>query len=492
MKLNSPKKIGIACFLLGILFGATIFFVWGASNPNFPTYIGSGTGTGQAGFTFFVDGSGTNFAKNGLTGQVISDTNFTNLILTAQNNLPSDGGSLFLKPGAYYGHIAIIRDGITLEGETVWNDVPEGIPDNSPTILNGSVIHPESGYDGIHIYGQKYGIVIENLGIQFDNSPTGNGISTDMTPNIYTVTHCTISNIKVLNCDHLHYAIQLENFLDVQCSQVMAWGGPLTNLYVNHETFYCGNSVFQQMYGYVKYDLGPIVLADGPYPIFIHHNDTYPDSVIGLMEFTRVQINNPTHQTDEADYYEMFVANCRYSSFRNMDLEGVESGKIRLGNNLGLTFVNAYTWAMTPANAYLNVAASNKDITFMGCYLNNILDSNYTDTYTACTIVGTIDYDSTANFVDLPGNAGWTRINQGTSSKTVNATFIGANYGVLVTQQYGYDFNINDTIIVKSVIQSTINHYNTITIGTETGLQASENIDVYWKVFSEITPTSNY
>jgi hypothetical protein len=440
---------------------------------------------GPASYVFFARNS-TYYAQDGLTGQTLSNSNFTALFLACENSLPTDGGLMFLKSGDYYGHVVLDRDGITLEGETTFNSVPSGIPDNPPTQLYGSTIHPEAGYDGIHISGQVYGIIIENLGVEFDSKPTGNGISTDMNVNQYTITACIVQNVKILNCDSSHYALQFENFLDVQVSQVMAWGGPLLNLYGNYNGSASGNSVFSQLYGYINYTITPISFNDGPYPIFIHVNETLDatNQWMNLMTLTRLQVNDPTTQNDSS-FYECAIWNCRYTTFNNLDLEGVNTNKIEMRSDLSVTFNNAYLWSMSPAIAYLNVAPSDQAIDFVNCYLGSVSDENYTDTYQGCTFTGSIDPKSLANFVDMQGNSGEATLYANETSLKVNSTFMGSNYAVIITQQFGNAMNSNETLIVQGIQFAPV---NTFTVAREDNSTGNADITFAWKVISLSTP----
>jgi hypothetical protein len=432
-----------------------------------------------ASYVFFARNS-TYYAQDGLTGQTLSDNNFTALFVACESSMSTDGGLMFLKSGDYYGHVVLDRDGITLEGETTFNSVPSGIPDNPPSHLYGSTIHPEAGYDGIHISGQKHGIVIENLGIEFDSTPTGNGISTDMNVNQYTITTCIVQNIKILNCDSSHYALQFENFIDIQVSQVMAWGGPLLNLYNNYYGFASGNSIFSQLHGYINYTITPIDAVDGPYPIFVHINATLDPNTqwINLMTLTRLQVNDPMTQNDSS-FCECAIWNCRYTTFNNLDLEGINASKIDLRNDLSVSFNNAYLWGMSPAMAYLNVAPSNQAISFVNCYLGNVLDENCTDTYLGCTFEGSIDPRSLANFIDLPRNSGIGTLYANETSVTVNATFIGPNCAVIITQQYGSAMESNETLVVQGI--QAVPPY-TFTVAREGNSTGNVDINFAWKV----------
>lgn len=471
--INASKlKIALSFLIIGIIVGAAIVY---AVKPTFIIHISGESVASIAGFIIFRDGANY-FAQNGWTGNITVDTDFTNIFDYALENLPSQGGAIHLKPGYYEGHILIDRDGVTLEGETVFEDIPEDIPDNPPTVLYGSVIKvPESGIDAIHIQGQRYGIVIRDLGIWFNVANTGNGISTDMGQN-YTVTHCTIQNVKILNHDKNHYALQMCNFLHWKVEQIMAWGGPFLNIYGNKQGFQSGNSVFQGLYGYIKWDLGAIDYTNGPYPVFIHKKDSLTSDFTNLMEFSRLQINNPWHQTSN-NYYVMTVRGCRYSTFRNLDLEGVEANNLQLGSCISLTFINPYLWAMTPANAYLNVAADNEYVLFQNGYLNTILDSNYTDTYIGCKIVGTIEHNSKANFMDLPSNSGYGQIENGQSEITITAAWIGQNYEVLITPLIAA--NNQESIRVSTMLSEPI---NTFTVKTASGSAATGTVGFFWKV----------
>jgi hypothetical protein len=468
----SRTKIALSFLIIGVLVGAAIVY---AVRPSFTTYISGGGMASTAGFILFRDGVNY-FAQNGLTGNVTVGTDFTDIYEYAEANLPAEGGIIHLKPGYFEGHIVIKRDGVTLEGETSFEDIPTDIPDNPPTILNGSVIKVlESGVDAIHIQGQRYGIVIRDLGIWFNVSSTGNGITTDM-GQAYTVTHCTIQNVKILNHDKTHYALQMCNFLHWNVEQIMAWGGPLINIFGNKDGFQGGNSNFQGLYGYIRWDLGAISYGNGPYPIFIHKNDSLTSDFTNLMHFTRLQINNPWHQSSSY-YYVMTVWGCRYSTFEDLDLEGVEANNIQVGSCVTLTFSNPYLWAMTSANAYLNVAADNEYIYFVNGYLNEVLDSNYTDLYTGCKIVGGIQHNSKANFADLPGNSGYGQIEDGQSSVTISATWIGQNYGVFITPLVAADNQ--EPIRVSSMLSEPANKF---TVRTASGNQTTSTVGFYWEV----------
>lgn len=422
--------------------------------------------------------TGLYYAKNGTDGTVISDSNFTNLFMTTENNLGPEGGKIHLNPGIYYGHILINRDGVTVEGEGAFQSEPSGIPDNVPSQLYGSVIVPEAGIDGVHIAGQRYGVNVENLGIQFNTTSTGNGITTDIGQS-YGPTHGVIENIEVLNQDAQHYAVQIANFLDMDVENIMSWGGCLIHLYENAPNFHGGNSIFSDLYGYITEDLGTLNFVNGPYPIFMNVNNSISDPLLNMMEFTRLQINNPHAQSDP-NYYDCVIWNMRDITIRNIDLEGVNGPKIRMGSDINVEFITPYTWAMSPAKALISVASTCSFCTFDSGDLNTVQDNSYTDTYRNCQIVGSIDPYSLANFVDLPGNEGYSVLQAGTSSVSVPCTFIGENYGVQITQEYAWGSYGNESLKVSAEYGSN----DTFTVTAMDMQPAPFSIGFFWRVSS--------
>lgn len=418
------------------------------------------------------------YAKNGITDDTYHDGNFTQLFKMALDDLPSEGGVIHLKTGVYKGWIIIDRDGMILEGEGVYGDVPTGIPDNPPpTSLKGTVLQvttPEK--DGIHIKGQRYSVQIKDLGIWFTRPNTGNGITDDMDQN-YHLTYCTFSGIMILDHDKSHYAIQMSNFLHLTFNEIRAWGGPFINLYCNKEGFQAGNSNFYNVYGYIKYDLSPVRLVEGPYPIFVHKNDSLSILWVNFLHFYRVQINCPASQSDP-EYYTVTLWDCRYSTFEGFDLEGMDGNKLQMGSCEGLSFINALMWSM-PNNLYVNIASSNKGNVFLGCTISKgvVLDACATDDWVGCTIEASLHKDSKAHFYDLPGNSGTSTLRAGNVRVNVTAKLIGEDYMVFLQPFAAESLQPGEALKVEAVYYAPANYFTVTCID---GNPASSDIGFYW------------
>lgn len=440
----------------------TTLFVEGGIYPSSPSY------------TLWRESS-TYYSKD-IYGQSNSSSNFTSFFSWIMNSLPTYGGIIHLKTGYYIGSITINRDGVILEGEGSYNDVPTGIPDNSPTLLYGSVIRiTRANYNAITITGQRYGVVIRDLGIWFNVSSTGNGIAATNTN--YSITHSTIENIKVLNCDKDSYAIRMDNFLHCNIKSVMAWGGPALELHADTDSFHSGNSIVDNVYNYIKYDLAPVTLSGGPYPIFIHKNDSNSDNYVNLMSLRRIQVNNPTTQTD-ADYFSFVAFNLRYSTISNLNLEGVNNNTVKLGSTFHVTFDTAYVWTLDPGDADINIAADNSYVTWINSELENILDSNWTDRYINCKITGNIDSDSLASFDGLEGNEGVTTFTGGQTSVTISATWIGTNSLISIIILDDAALTSGESLKIESI--DTANNQFVVNCIDEGAL--SQTISIHWRV----------
>jgi hypothetical protein len=327
--------------------------------------------------------------------------------------------------------------------------------------------------------GQRYGIQIKDLGIWFTEPSTGCGITTDITQ-IYTVSHLIIHNIKVLNCDKDSYAIRMANFLHCEVSMVASWGGPLLDIYANKPNFNQGNSLFSELYGYIKYDLSPVDFVDGPYPVFIHRNDSVTTTDTNLLDIRRLQINNPTGCAD-IDYYTFACWNVKYSSLNDLDFEGsnCQNHTSLLGSCNHLTFNNYYGWEHDPGDAYLAVAANNEYLTFVGSYFENLVDSNYTDMYVNCRVVGTINSDTQANFIGLNGTSGTATFTSGQTSVTVTARFIGPNDYVLITIVDSDALAAGEALKVDTINRAPTNTF-VVNCVDEGGISATTTF--YWQI----------
>jgi hypothetical protein len=294
----------------------------------------------------------------------------------------------------------------------------------------------------------------------------------------YTLTHAIIENIKILNCDKDSYAIQMSNFLHCNVRAIMAWGGPLLNIYANKPNFHQGNSIFDSLYGYIKYDLSPVALTTGPYPVFIHKNDSASGTLTNLCDFRRLQINNPTGCTD-TDYWTFVCWDLRYSTLSDLNFEGsnLQSHTMKVGSCSHLTFINYYGWEQDPGNAYVDVASNNEYITFVNPYIEDLLDSNHTDVYINPRIVGTINSDTRAAFIGLDGNSGTATLPSGQYVVIVSARFIGVNDYVLLTIIDSDAWA--DALKVEEINRAPTNTFVVLWAGEEA---ASVSITFYWRI----------
>lgn len=415
-----------------------------------------------------------------------SDANFTHVFEQVLSAMPSAGGIVSLKQGYYDGWMVINRNGVAVKGEGASTYAPVGLPDDPPTNLTGTVLRVNAaGRDGIHLLGQLNGIHVSDLGIWFDptiENNTGNGISDDMDNN-YHLSYSSFENIRVLNHDKHHYALQISNFLHLDVRDIWAWGGPLLNLYCNRDGFQAGNSNFYSMCGYIKYDLEPIDYVNGPYPIFVHKNDSLSNVWINLLHFYRIQINCPYTQTDP-QFYEATLWDCRHSTFDGLDLEGsgngFEGNKLQVGSCQKVDFIDAYLWSQNN-NVYVNVASNNVGNTFEGCQIcmGTVLDSCQTDRWLGCTIDGTISKDSQADFADLPGNAGFATLTRGSSELNVTAKFIGPAWAISLQSASEASPEPVADLKVKAVQYAPTNSF---TVTCADGEPAGQSIDFWWSV----------
>ncbi len=418
------------------------------------------------------------YAKNGWTGLIeYHDRNFTYVFEKTLDALPTEGGIIHLKPAYYEGYIAINRDGVILEGEGAYGNVPPGIPDNPPTYLTGTVLKvTEPNKDAIHISGQRYGVHVRDIGIWFTQPNTGHAITDDMDQN-YHMTYCSLSNIKILNHDKSHYAIQMSNFLGVAVNSVVAWGGPLINLYCNKDGFAAGNSNFYDVYGYIKSDLAPVDFTEGPYPIFVHKNDSLSSLWVNFLHFYRVQVNCPFAQSDP-DYYEITLWDCRYSTFEGIDLEGVEGNKLKMGACQSVNFINAYMWSFND-DLYVDIACNNEENIFMGCRMGQgvVLDSCPTNEWVGCAIDGAIHKDSKAHFYNIAGNSGNATLPVGYNEIKVNTKFIGEEYMVFLQPFANASLEPGEGLKIQAIHYAPENYFTVTCID---GMPASKDIGFWW------------
>jgi hypothetical protein len=426
------------------------------------------------------------YAKDDWSGMIpYYGSNFTLVFEQVLNALPQ-GGTVNLEPGYYEGWMVINRSGIVVQGRTVFCDNPDAmpngtrkLPDDPPWHLMGTVLIVDvAGQDGIHLAGQLSGVQVNDLGIEFTQNVTGHGISDDMDDK-YHLSYCKFENIMVLNHDRSHYAIQMSNFLHLDFKDIWAWGGPLLNLYGNMSDFQCGNSNFYNLYGYIKYDLAPVDFVLGPYPIFIHKNDSLSRVWVNLLHFIRIQINCPFAQSDP-DFCEFTLWDCRLSTIVGLDLEGsgngYEGNKLRMGSCYSNEFIEAFMWSKAN-NLYVNVASNNVGNNFESCWIcaGTVLDSSPTDLWNNCIIDGTIHPDSQARFAYLAGNYGTATLPAGTSELNITAKFIGGYYLIILQSIPNATQNLRITAIYYAPS-------NTFTVACTDGQPASEDIDFTWCV----------
>jgi len=428
-------------------------------------------------YTLWLDGTTYRAESNVSGGTDYSNADFPTVFQQAVDALPTEGGTIHLKGNIFEGYVELDRDGIILEGEGSWSDIPAGIPDNPPTVLHGSVIKVTTAdKDGIKIVGQRHGIQIRNLGIWFTQATTGHGITTDTTQT-YTLTHFVIENIKVLNCDKNHYALQLVNFLHGNVRAIMAWGGPLLNIYANKDNFNPGNTIFDNLYLYLKYDLTVDFVA-GPYPIFIHKNDALAALWPNLVSLRRIQVNHPIAQTDP-QFYVMVCWDLRYSTITELDIEGVNEKVLLMGNCYHVKFDAPYLWTVAPGTSYVSADNTTHYVTFENGYLEDIIDNGATDAYANCEVAGTIDSTTVAKFDNLVGNSGVATILIGTPSITPTARFIGPNDYVVLTIINAGALATGEELKVDTINRAPV---NTFVVNCLDEGNASAAITFYWEI----------
>lgn len=480
MKVNYKRtSIGLAIICV-ILAGSLTYTL--AQVPTSTFNIAPGIYPSGPSYTVWREGS-YYFAKNQNGYLAYSDDNFTTLITDCLTNLPTLGGKIYLRTGEYVGMITISRSNVIIEGEGVYDNIPAGLdPGKAPSWLKGTVIKPLSAQDGIHIEGaNRTNIQIRDLGIWFTTASTGCGITTDLDQQFH-LKGAVIENIKILNHDKDSYALRLCNFLFLYVKHIQAYGGPLLEIYANLPYFSQGNSVFDDLYCEITYDLSIPDYVYGPYPIFIHVNDSiagYPWFSPGanLLTMRRIQINNPTAQTD-GDYFTCVFWGLKTSTIEGLNLEGVTSTAkaVRMGSCQNVIFINAYVWAML-TDCEINIASNNQHITWINSFINgDILDSNQTNLWINTFLSGDIIHGSYAYFKDLSGNSGYATLANGQTNVNITARFIGPyDYITLAI----IDDDANETIKVDQWAASPTNLFTVTT--TDEGTDHN-SINFFWKV----------
>ena len=468
------KKVLVAMvslFVLGVVIGAKFM----APSPS-PVTIYPQSFYG--GSSYMIDRVGsTYYAVNGETGDLINETDFTTLFDTIVDALPVEGGRITLRAAEYVGYIVIDRSNVVLEGEGVFSDVNQNDPSDSPTYLGGTVIKPPSEKDGIYLKGADLSNVqIRNLGIWFTTTSTGHGITTDVDQNFH-LRDAVIENIMVLDHDGDSYALRLSNFLFLNIRHVLAWGGSLLEIYANKPDFQQGNSIFDDLYGYIKYDLSTIQYV-GAYPIFIHSNDSARNTWTNSMQIRRIQVNNPIYQPSGYYWQAMFRA-LRSSTISDLDLEGVNAEFVNMAggcyNNL---FDTALCWAMN-ASCSFNVAAGNYWNTFINMQIHgDLMDANKENVWVSPYFTGIIVAGSQANFIGLDGNSGYDVLASGQTEKNVTACFIGVNNIILLTIMEADNLRAGESLKVESM-STTTNSFIVKCIDEGT---ASTDIGFFWEV----------
>jgi len=469
-------KIGLICLAIGLLLGTLIAF---AATPSSTFYISSGVYPGAPSYTVWREDSNY-FAKdaNGLIK--FSGTNFTLLMENPIAALPSDGGKILIRKGAYAGHIVIDRSNVILEGEGGVGNVPVPNSDvgNPPTSLSGTVITPEEGYDAFRISGaNRTGIQIRNFGIWFKTEDTGDAIATDH-DNQFHLKNAIFENIEVLDHDKNSYAINLDNFLFVTVRHIHSYGGCILRLYANFGSFHQGDSYFGYIFGHVKYDLAPIDADSGPFPIFVSRNGSEGACITNDLVIDLLEMTNSAGQSD-SDYYSCILYFLINSVFNHLHIEGAGGGygnqTFRMGGCSNIQFNQFYSWTINAVE--INSANTNTYCTWISATVHgDVFDDNETNVWLNPWIVGDIHADSKADFQNLVGNSGNDAIASGVSSKTVTATFIGVNNYVLITV-------IDADAPSKSLKVDNINRANNqFTVMWDDEGTVAADVDFYWTI----------
>lgn len=474
-------KIALTYAIFSILLAS---FIVQATIPSQTFYSTPGIYPGAPTYTVWSEGDNC-FAKDDNGFLVYAGSNFTLVMENTILSLPSEGGKILLKDAAYSGQIVIDRSNVIIEGEGGPGNIPTSSdPGKSPTVLIGTVITPDSGKDGIYISGaNRTGIQIRNLGIWFKTVTTGNGITTDRGQQFH-LRDAVFENIAVLGLDATHYGLSLCNFLFVYVHSFRAYGGCLLEIYANLPYFQQGNSVFDDLYGEVTQTLD-VDFASGPYPVFIHPNDTiasYPwfEKGANLMSFRRLQVNTPTAQSDP-DFCQVCLFSLTLSTIEGLDLEGVTSVAkgVQMGSCYNVEFLNAYMWAMY-GNCSVNIASNNCYITWVDAFINgNVLDSNETDIWINPWITGIVEPDSRANFRDLAGNSGVATITISGTSAIVSARFVGPNSYVILTIIDADALAAGEALKVSAL---NVAPTNTFVVQCLNGGAASTGITFFWQI----------
>jgi len=285
-------------------------------------------------------------------------------------------------------------------------------------------------------------------------------------------------NIQVLDHDKDSYALRLCNFLFVNVNHFFAHGGPLLEIYANLPNFQQGNSVFDDMFCEILYDL-TVDYTAGPYPFFIHRNDSVGTTWTNLNQFRRIQINNPTGQTD-TDYRTVTFWALYYSTFSDLNIEGVAStvNASQIGGCHSVLFDSLFVWAQA-SNCTWDVAAGNSHLTFANARIEgHVIDGNLNDTWISPFIAGDIQTGSEAQFINLEGNSGFDEIASGTSSETISARYLGAYSFPIITIADSDSLAAGESLKVESIDSGA----NTFVVKCIDELNANATISFFWQI----------
>ncbi|MBS7633251.1 hypothetical protein KEJ15_06515 [Candidatus Bathyarchaeota archaeon] len=397
------------------------------------------------------------------------------------NNLSTNGGKIFLKKGYYDGTIVITRNGLIIEGEgSSFSSPPQW---SQPLALYGTVIKPRSGQNGILISGSNIsGIVIKNLGIWFETSPTGDGIATDG-GNYFNVEDLLIESVNILNHDGNKHAINLENFLETTVTHVNSAGGGLLCLYANWDNFHAGDAVFSNMYGRISKAMDSDPNGAKGFPFIVARNGTRGNCWINDIVFNSILMNNPTTQTDE-DFYGVVIWSGRNLVFNHLHFGGVDHGYsyrwIDIGDSYCVTFISPYFWSYE--EGYIKSQHTNYKVTWVNPTIAGsasvVSDGNQTDLWINPAIYGSISNDTIAGFENLEGNSGWAIISAGSYNVTVQARFFSPYDSVSLTIISSSALQSGESLVVSSWDYTN----NRFTVSCLDRLAASTSIMFFWKV----------
>jgi hypothetical protein len=299
------------------------------AQESLPFYLGAPQPYG-----YIVDTNGTYFlAYNGTTGYLESEsTNSTTLFSNAIGNC-SSGQSIFIRNGTY-GPIFLNKD-VSLIGEGL-STTPAAYPsdpDDMITGMSGVVIRiTTANTNALTINGTRGNICIENIGIHFTGSGTGNGVYSPAAHDQSGLMYSTMRNIVVWGHDANHYAFYLVNFQHCVFSLFLSFGGPAFHLQTDSSTLTYGISEFGLTYSRV-----PSTISTMTHNVYEFIGTT--GGKIGGLKFDRVHIMDRSGANTASSLY---IENGYVIDIRELDIENPMKKMVTMLNCSYITTFSAF------------------------------------------------------------------------------------------------------------------------------------------------------